>query len=75
MSFIAKEDQGMYTYQDIQEFQKKHPSNEERERILRTLTEEEIMHLARTCGNTTTAACFMTFARNARNKDKNNLQN
>lgn len=60
----------MYTYQDVQEFQKKHPSKEERERILRTLTEEEIMHLARTCGNVTTAACFMTFARNARNKDK-----
>ncbi len=67
---VAKEERAMYTYQDIQEFQQKYPEREERERILRTMTEEEVRHLARTCGNATTAACFMQFARRARAKDK-----
>lgn len=62
----------MYTYKDVYEFQKKHPSREEREQILRTLPEDEIKHLASTCGNITTAACFMQFARQARSQNEEN---
>lgn len=58
----------MFLYKDIQEFQKKHPEKEERIRVLRTLSEEEVYHLARTCGNVTTAACFMQFAKQARQR-------
>lgn len=60
-----------YLYQDIQEFQKRHPEKEERARILRALPDEEIYHLARTCGNVTTAACFMQFVKQARNVEEN----
>ena len=60
----------MYIYQDVQELQRRHPGREERERILRTLSMVEIRHLANTCGNVTTAACFMQFARSAREKAK-----
>lgn len=60
----------MFKYRDIQEFQKKHPEKEERMKILRTLPEEEVYHLARTCGSVTTAACFMQFAKQARRETK-----
>ena len=59
-----------FMYRDIQEFQKKHPGKEERMKVLVTLPDVEIYHLARSCGNATTAACFMQFVKQARRKEE-----
>ena len=55
-------------YRDAREFVEKHPSKEEREQVLRELSEEEIYHIASTYGNVTCAAGFMSFANAARRR-------
>ena len=57
-----------YTYRDITEFQEKCKTRKEREARLRAMSMDEVLHLARTCGNITTAACFMQFAKRIRNQ-------
>ena len=39
-----------FKYKDVYEFQKKHKTKEEREKVLRELSDEEIWHLAKSCG-------------------------
>jgi len=47
-----------YKYKDVYEFQQKHTSREEREKVLKTLSDAEIWHLAKTCGNATAGAYY-----------------
>lgn len=39
-----------FKYKDVFDFQKKHKTAEEREKVLKTLSDAEIWHLAQTCG-------------------------
>ena len=48
----------MYKYKDAFEFQEKYQTKEEKERVLKTLDDREIWHLAKTCRNTTGAAWY-----------------
>ena len=45
-------------YKDVIEFQEKYPTKDEKEQALKTLSDEEIWHLAKTCTNTTGAAWY-----------------
>ena len=47
-----------YKYKDVQDFQKKHKTKEEREKVLKTLSDEEIWHLAKTCGTAQGASYY-----------------
>ena len=39
-----------YKYKDVQDFQRKHKTREEREEALSKLSDAEIWHLAKSCG-------------------------
>lgn len=56
----------MYKYRDTDEFHEKYPTKDEKERVLATLSDEEIWHLAKTCTNKTGAAWYAKHM-----KDKN----
>ena len=47
-----------YKYKDVWEFQKKHKTKEEREKVLKTLDDKEIWHIAKSCGNATAGAYY-----------------
>ena len=52
----------------VEEFQKKYKTKAEKEEALRNMTTEEIMYLARTCGNTTGAAWYARHAQEREHK-------
>ena len=54
----------MYKYKDVYEFQELYPTKEEKERVLATLDDEEIWHLAHTCGTTSGAAWYSKHMKN-----------
>ena len=56
-----------YKYKDVFEFQRKHKTKEEREAVLKTLSDAEIWHLAKTCGNATGGSYY---ARHMKNPEK-----
>ena len=47
-----------FKYKDVQDFQKQHKTKEEREKVLKTLSDEEIWHLAKTCGTAQGASYY-----------------
>ena len=47
-----------YKYKDVYDFQKKHKTKEEREKELRRMSDEEIWHIAISCGNATASAYY-----------------
>ena len=47
-----------FMYADVYEFQKKHKTKAEREKVLKTLSDREIWHLAKTSGNATGGAYY-----------------
>ena len=55
-----------YRYKDVFDFQRKHPTKWGRERMLRKLSSEEIMHLANTCGIAQGGIYYERFAEQAR---------
>ena len=50
-----------FKYKDVFEFQKKHKTKEEREAVLKTLSDDEIFHLAKTCGTKQGASYYASF--------------
>lgn len=58
-----------FEYKDVYEFQEKHRTREERERVLLTMRSDEIMHLAHSCGCLTGAIYYGKFARLARQRE------
>lgn len=46
----------MYMFEDFRDFADEYPTKEEKEAVLAELSDEEIWHLAQTCGNHTGAA-------------------
>ena len=52
-----------WKYRDVFEFQQKHKTKEERERVLKTLSNEEIRHLADTCGTKQGAGYYASHIR------------
>ena len=59
-----------YRFRDVFEFQEKYPTQEKREAQLLQMDYEEIIHLARTCGNLTGAAYYGRFANLAREREE-----
>ena len=53
-----------FKYKDVQEFQKKHKTKEEREAVLKTLSDAEIWHLAKTCGTKQGAGYYARHMKN-----------
>ena len=53
-----------HKYKDVYDFQKKHKTKEERERVLRSMTDSEIWHIAKTCGNATASAYYASHMKN-----------
>lgn len=47
-----------YQFEDVYEFQEKYPTKEEKEEALKHLSNDEIRHLAYTCGTVTGAAWY-----------------
>ena len=47
-----------FKYKDVYEFQQKHKTKEEREKVLSQLDDAEIWHLAKSCGNATAGAYY-----------------
>lgn len=47
-----------HKFKDVYEFQKVYKTKEEREAVLKTLSDAEIWHLAKTCGNATGGAYY-----------------
>ena len=58
-----------YQFKDVYDFQEKYPTKEKREEVLLTLDYDEIMHLARSCGNVTGGAYYSKFARMAKERE------
>lgn len=59
------------TFKDVFEFQEKYPTKEDWERVLRTMDADEIMRLARTCGNMAGRCYYGRFAQEAVIREKN----
>ena len=59
-----------YEFRDVFDFQEKYKTKEERERKLRTMSYDEIMHLARSCGNATGGAYYGRFAQQAKEREQ-----
>ena len=55
-----------FKYKDVFEFQRKHKTKEEREKVLATLSNAEIRHLAESCGTKQGAAYY---AKHMKNKE------
>ena len=53
-----------FKYKDVYEFQKKHKTKEEREKVLSKLNDAEIWHLANTCGNKTSGVYYSSHIKN-----------
>ena len=56
-----------FKYKDVQDFQKQHKTREEREKVLKTLSDNEIWHLAKTAETTQGGAYY---AKHIRDKEK-----
>ncbi len=54
-----------FIYKDVFDFQRKHPTREERERALLGMNPEEIMHIARSCPSPQGGAYYARFAERA----------
>ena len=50
-----------FEYKDVWEFQKKHKTRKEREEVLKTLTDDEIWHIAKSCGTPQGGAYYASF--------------
>ena len=48
-----------FKFKDVQEFQKKYKTKEEKIKALKGLSNEEIRHLAKTCGSQSGAIFYM----------------
>ena len=59
-----------FMYKDVFEFQEKHPTKEEREKVLQTMSYEEIMHIAYTCGTIQGANYYAQHAMQAKERDR-----
>lgn len=53
---MKEEKKGMYMFENFRDFADEYPTREQKEAVLATLSDEEIWHLAVTCGNHTGAA-------------------
>ena len=53
-----------YKYKDVFEFQKAHKTKEEREKALKTLSDEEIWHIAKSCGTKQGASYYASHMKN-----------
>lgn len=58
-----------YEFRDVDEFQEKYRTREEKEAKLLAMDYDEIMHLAYSCGNITAAAYYGRFAELAKERD------
>ena len=47
-----------FQYKDVYDFQNKHKTKEEREKVLAQMDDSEIWHIATTCGNATASAYY-----------------
>lgn len=54
-----------FKYKNVQDFQNKHKTKEEREAVLKTLSNAEIRHLASTCGTKQGGAYYMRHIKGA----------
>ena len=54
-----------YKYANVFAFQKKFRSREEREKQLQKMSDDEIRHLAQTCGTVQGASYYMSFVKKA----------
>lgn len=54
-----------YTYKDVYDFQRKHPTRAGREKALQKMSYDEIMHIARSCGNPQGGVYYARFAEQA----------
>lgn len=59
-----------FQYKDVFEFQQRYKTKERREKVLLTMSPEEIMHIARTCGTAQGGAYYGRFANLAEERDK-----
>ena len=50
-----------YQYKDVYEFQEKHPTKEEREKVLETLSDAEIWHIAKSCNSKQGGVYYASF--------------
>ena len=50
-----------FIYKDVFDFQRRHPTREERERALMRMDPEEIMHIARSCPSPQGGAYYARF--------------
>lgn len=57
-----------YKYKDVFDFQKQHPTKVERERVLKTLSDAEIQHLADSCGTKQGAGYYASHLKNNKGK-------
>lgn len=58
-------------FKDVFEFQKKYPTQEEREKALQKMSSDEIMQLSRSCGTVQGACYYARFAQQAAIREKN----
>lgn len=56
-------------YRDVFDFQKQHPSKEERERVLKTMSGAEILRIAESCGTKQGAGYYGRYAREAMERE------
>ena len=57
------------TYRDVFDFQRQHPSKEEREQVLKTMDAAEILRIAESCGTKQGAGYYGRFAREAAERE------
>ena len=53
-----------YKYKDVFDFQKKHKTKEEREKVLKKPDDAEIWHLAKSCGTPQGGAYYASHMKN-----------
>lgn len=58
-----------FQFKDVYEFQQKYKTKEQREEALLKMNPEEIMHIARTCGNEQGGAYYSRFAKLAEERN------
>ena len=54
-----------YAYRDVFDFQWKYPTRAARKMVLRQMSSDEIMHIARSCGTAAGASYYSGFAQQA----------
>ena len=59
-----------FKYKDVFDFQQKHPTRRGRERQLRKMSAEEIMHIAHSCGSLQGKIYYAQFAKEAEAREK-----